>query len=95
MEERIADHVENQVERYRDILERARSGASRWLEMLHVRLDSLQRLIASFSPDAVLKRGFAIITDKTGRLIAARKQAKRGLEVAIRLHDGSVDATIH
>ncbi|HVM90822.1 MAG TPA: exodeoxyribonuclease VII large subunit [Verrucomicrobiae bacterium] len=94
LDERIAGEVERRVELYRDTLERAQSGAARWLEMLRVRLDSLRRLITSFSPEAVLKRGFAIVTDQAGDVISSVKDAKPGLAVAIRLRDGEAGARI-
>ncbi|MCK9361554.1 exodeoxyribonuclease VII large subunit [Patescibacteria group bacterium] len=94
LEQGIAASVENLIEGHKETLTRFESAADRWLEMFRLRLDGLHRLIASFSPEAVLKRGFAILTDKAGDVVASIKDAKPGMPIAIRLRDGSVDGRI-
>ncbi len=94
LEQGIAGSVENLIEGHKDTLTRFESAADRWLEMFRLRLDGLHRLIASFSPEAVLKRGFAILTDKGGDVVASVKDTKPGLPIAIRLRDGTVDGRI-
>lgn len=94
LEQGIVESIEGAIERHRDTLEHFEVVAQRWLELFRVRLDGLHRLIASFSPEGVLKRGFAILTDKAGEVIGSVKQAKPGMPVAIRLRDGSVDGRI-
>lgn len=90
----IAESVEQILERHKDTLTRFESAADRWLEMFRLRLDGLHRLMASFSPEGVLKRGFAIVTDKAGEVVSSVKRVKPGMSVAIRLRDGTVDGRI-
>ncbi|MEI7511859.1 MAG: exodeoxyribonuclease VII large subunit [Candidatus Uhrbacteria bacterium] len=90
----MMDSLEDLVEGYRRTMQRAQDGATRWIEAFRLRVDSLIRLIASFNPTAVLKRGFAIVLDKNGDLVSSTKAAKPGLPVSIRLRDGEVDARI-
>lgn len=94
LEQGIAQSVEGVIEKHRDTLDHLESVAERWLELFRLRLEGLQRLIASFSPEGVLKRGFAILTDKAGEVVSSIKQAKPGMPVSIRLRDGSVDGRI-
>jgi len=94
LEENILENIEGILSEHQDILSRFEVAAGRWLEMLRLRLDGLHRLIGSFSPEGVLKRGFAIVTDKKGDLITSKKQAKPGTPIGIRLRDGEVDARI-
>jgi exodeoxyribonuclease VII large subunit len=74
--------------------QRVENGLATWRSGLLDRILALHRLVASFNPDAVLKRGFAIVTNQAGAVVASVKDAKPGLPVAIRLRDGSVDARI-
>ncbi len=74
--------------------QRVEASLAAWRGGLLDRLIALNRLVTSFNPDAVLKRGFAIVTSQTGAVVASVQDAKPGLPVAIRLRDGSVDARI-
>ncbi len=74
--------------------QRVENGLSSWKGGLTDRIIALNRLVASFNPDAVLKRGFAIVTDANGGIVASVREAKPGLAVGIRLRDGSVGARI-
>ncbi len=66
----------------------------RWFEGLRTRMDSITRLIRSVDPKTVLKRGYAMIMDKKGKVKTDVVSMKAGDVVSIRLHDGSRDATI-
>jgi exodeoxyribonuclease VII large subunit len=94
LEQTIAQVMEEMMETRLEILARFETAAARWLEMVRLRLDGLHRLIASFAPDAVLKRGFAIVSNTAGDVITSIKQAAPGLAIRIRLHDGVADGRI-
>lgn len=66
----------------------------KWFEGLRARIDSMTRLMRSVDPKTVLKRGYAIIADKKGRVKTSAASMRAGDTVSLRLHDGSRDATI-
>ena len=53
----------------------------------------IQRLESS-GPDSILKRGYALIEDKNGKLIASVSGLVPDQTVKIRFHDGSKEAKI-
>ncbi len=57
-------------------------------------LQAVTRLADSLSPDATLKRGFAIVTDATGGLLTAADQARRAQSLRLRFADGTIAAQV-
>ncbi|MEK7473745.1 MAG: exodeoxyribonuclease VII large subunit [Patescibacteria group bacterium] len=94
MEADITETLLQRISLEREIVLRATTGADRWLETFRTRVASLLRLISSFNPEAVLKRGFAILAAPDGSLVTSVARAKPGLGVLVRLHDGAVNARI-
>jgi exodeoxyribonuclease VII large subunit len=66
---------------------------SHYLTFLHKHIDSLERRLHTLSPDAVLKRGYSLVSHK-GELVARAGELDSGDEIAVRFHDGSVPATV-
>jgi exodeoxyribonuclease VII large subunit len=94
LETSIVDALEGIIEQRKDIIINATTGAERWLEMFRLRIANLLRLVASFNPEAVLKRGFAIVRGADGSVITSVDAATPGLPVTIGLRDGVVGARI-
>lgn len=69
-------------------------SAKRWYVALKDQLIQTERLLHSFDPTAVLRRGYAILLTKEGRALTRTDQAKIGEEIEIRLQDGKIPATI-
>ena len=67
----------------------------RRVEQGQQRLDALARLAGSLHPEAPLKRGFARITDASGKTILSRDAAIKAGEVGLRFADGEVGASVH
>lgn len=67
----------------------------RRVEQGEQRLDALARLAGSLHPEAPLKRGFARVTDASGKTIFSRDAAIQAGDVALRFADGEVGATVH
>jgi len=65
---------------------RLRAGRARLGEDA-ARLDGL-------SPLAVLRRGYAIATDRDGRVVRGVEEVVVGQSLGVRLHRGSLDATV-
>ncbi len=78
----------------RDTIDRATTGAERWLESFRLKVASLLRLISSFNPEAIVKRGFAIVSDAQGNILSTIEKLKPGTSVSIRLRDGEAGAMI-
>jgi exodeoxyribonuclease VII large subunit len=58
-------------------------------------LEIMAERLASFDPRAVLKRGFAIISDLEGKIISSIEQVKLGQEIQTRLIDGTINAQVN
>lgn len=67
----------------------------RRVEQGQQRLDSLARLAGSLHPEAPLKRGFARVTDASGKTILSSDAAIKAGEVGLRFADGEVGASVH
>ena len=67
---------------------------SRRVEQGQHRLDALARLQGSLHPEAPLKRGFARVTDTSGKTIMSRDAAMKAGEVSLRFADGDIDASV-
>ena len=55
-------------------------------------LDRMWRLAASLNPEAVLKRGYAIVRDGGGNVLVSADQARHQPRLSIQFADGVVDA---
>jgi exodeoxyribonuclease VII large subunit len=64
------------------------------LNLKYSRLESLEKRLSSLSPDAVLKRGYAVINRKSGGLVTSARQASSGDEISIQMHDGDFPAVV-
>ncbi len=94
LEQGIGDVLLDRIREGRELMERVTSDAERWLASFRDRVAALLRLIASFSPEAALKRGFAIVRTAQGDIVASVKAAKAGMPVDLQLRDGVVGARI-
>jgi exodeoxyribonuclease VII large subunit len=79
---------QRQAERVRGELLRLR------LEQAHQRLDALGRVLRSLDPRSLLKRGYALVTDRAGSLIATTSGAKAAGSVIMNFADGEVTAQV-
>ncbi len=65
-----------------------------WLRDLQERIQSRTRLLASFDPTAVLKRGYAILRTESGHALTSVKSLKTGQNATVALHDGDASVTV-
>lgn len=94
LEQGIVGSIQSQIDEGRRLVELATTGAERWIQNFRTRVASLLRLIASFDPKSVLKRGFAIITAEDGSIVTSVKKTKAGMPIGLQLRDGTVNARI-
>ncbi len=72
------------------------AGVSRRLQGLRHRLELAAQAVAAASPDAILGRGYALVTDAaSGRYVTSARQVRRAQEVRVRLHRSSFSATVN
>lgn len=76
-----------------DFKERFLAGANELLEQARDNLDEIRRIVKSYNPSTVLKKGFAIITQK-GKLIIDPKELKTNSEIETILKTEKIISTI-
>lgn len=57
-------------------------------------LDQLWRVAQSLNPSNVLERGYALVTDRNGKVITSATKAKSAASLRLRFGDGEVDARL-
>ncbi|MFZ2803992.1 MAG: exodeoxyribonuclease VII large subunit [Patescibacteria group bacterium] len=70
------------------------SAVATWVKRLGEELSSNVRLLASLDPNAVVKRGYAILKGADGKSLTSVKQLSVGANVRISLKDGDAGATV-
>lgn len=61
------------------------------LNLLRLGVESLDRNLESLNPDAVLERGYSVVTSvANGKVISAYNQVDKGEEISIKLHVGNL-----
>jgi exodeoxyribonuclease VII large subunit len=64
------------------------------LSLEHARQAGLHSRLTSLNPQAILERGFAVVTSPDGQVVRRTDQAQAGQTVHIRVSDGSFPATV-
>ncbi len=77
-----------------ELASRAARGLFHRLQLQHVQLSGLERRLAALNPQAILRRGFAILTRPDGRLVSRAAQAHAGDRLAVHLSDGKFSARV-
>jgi len=70
------------------------SRLERWQEKSVERLELLDRLIRCHQPEAVLKRGYAIVRDAAGTALSSVQSVQVGADVSIQFKDGKLKTTV-
>lgn len=70
---------------------------SEWHSALQAKSADLARLAASLAhlnPEAVLARGYSVVTDSTGKIVRDSNSLEPNSRIAVHLHRGRLDATV-
>ncbi|MFZ3071137.1 MAG: exodeoxyribonuclease VII large subunit, partial [Anaerolineaceae bacterium] len=87
--------VQNALQRQDELRERLDRAVQSQLKARAFRLENAASRLTSLNPADVLRRGYAIITDKvTGQVISRTTQVTAGQSVHLRVQDGSIPAQI-
>ena len=68
-----------------------------WRTNLHAKSTDLARLAASLTllnPDAILARGFSIVTDKAGSILRDSRNLEPNDHIVVSFRSGRVEATV-
>ncbi len=96
IEETFFIMIQPVLARFDDLKEGLLNSFSRTVTEKRYQLDSALRELKAVSPQSILERGFAIVTDaESGKTILSADEAEACCNAAIRFHDGTVSATLN
>jgi len=89
--ERYSSLIENEEKKIDELLKMIFVQQHHKLNLLSLWVDSLSSNLDALSPDAVLKRGYSVVTSvASGKVISASDQVNQGEEINIKLHVGNL-----
>ena len=91
--ELVTGRIDLQKERLSDRTARLNRVSLLTVGQKRKQLDAASRLLESLSHKGVLKRGFALVRDRNGKLIRRAKQINPGSPLSLSFEDGSISAT--
>lgn len=95
LEESFFILIQPSLSRFDDLKEDLLSSFSDRIREQRHRLDSSMKELFAVSPQAILERGYTIMTEKlSGKLISSAADAKPGSDAVIKFHDGTADVSI-
>lgn len=89
---RLIEHGRSRLVSETRALDRSVKGL---LKSLAARFDQARSLLESFSYERVLERGFVLVHDDRGALVASAAEARAGMALDLRFHDGHAAATVN
>ena len=81
-------------QKFEVIAPRVSEMEERWQVSLNERIESYLRLLASFDPTAVVRRGFAIVRDADGQVRTSAQGVKPGERLTLAMRDGTVKTRV-
>jgi len=85
--------IEIERQRLDELSRRGNAMQVHRMELAHARLKGLENRLAALSPQAVLQRGYALVT-KNERVVFSRSQVREGDALHVRVRDGEFDAYV-
>jgi exodeoxyribonuclease VII large subunit len=92
--QRLLALIEQRDERLEGVRNRLATAGGRALADAERHVVQLGRMLESYSYENVLKRGYALVLNGEGHLVAAAADAHSGDAVTLRFHDGERGAVI-
>jgi exodeoxyribonuclease VII large subunit len=86
--------IRSDRQRVDEYTRRARSALAHSLLLQRTRLASLEQGLAVLNPQAVLRRGYAIVTMPTGNVVRSVEQVQSGDHLQVRVADGQFGAQV-
>ncbi len=89
---RLIDVINGFFERLDDRSERLKNSISFYMKNKINQIDTLSKLLKSYSYNAVLERGFSLITDNYGHILSSAAVAQATPIITVAFSDGQIDA---
>ena len=90
-----ARRLQTEAQRLDELTRRATRALNHRLVLEAAHVSGLSRRLESLSPLGVLKRGYAVVTNRSdGKIIQAAKAAPAGSDLHVRLADGELDVRV-
>ncbi|MFQ3307376.1 MAG: exodeoxyribonuclease VII large subunit [Candidatus Midichloriaceae bacterium] len=89
--ERLVSNKEDEVMRYKWQIEKLLQNR---LDIINNHLISMKKLLFSYNPQNILKKGYAIITDKDGDILKSSKQDCYDTSIEIKFYDGIIKGVL-
>ena len=96
-ENQLQDHVRSARAEFEAVMsdfERCLMGFDARVQRLVGAVERDERLLKSFDPQGVLRRGYAIVRGPDGRILREAEAVDRGEAIAVQLSKGSLGATV-
>jgi exodeoxyribonuclease VII large subunit len=87
--------IQNYRQRLDESLRLADVAAMHRLEIHRSRLENLEMRIFSLSPEAVLRRGYAIVRKKQGEYVVSAQNVSPDESLTVQMHDGEFPVTVN
>ncbi len=88
-------YLDHQMERLKDLSRVLKKAVNHCLDIKRLSMKELHGRLSTLSPDATLKRGFALVTNKSdGRLVTRVRDTTAQMPIRIQVSDGSFQATV-
>ena len=89
------NRILNDRQRLDDRLHRATTAMKHNLALTRASSQRLALALRAYSPDAVLERGYALVTrNRDGKLVSSTSMVKDGDQITVRVKDGGFDAEV-
>ena len=80
--------------RFADLQRRFATLPPRFLSDAKQRFGRMEGILRVLGPDATLRRGYSITTDKNGKVVRSIVRVKRGIRLHTRVTDGDIESEV-
>ena len=87
--------IRSDRQRVDELVRRLESSVAHRIELQHAQLKGIEQQLLALNPQAVLARGFAVVSKKDGKLVSSHKDVAVGEKLRVLVADGEfgVDVT--
>lgn len=91
---RLDRQVEQELERFSWMRQRLLQGINQELQQANQHLELLQEKLVTLDPEAVLKRGYAVVRNQNGEIVRSRGKLNVGDELLVKLSEGEIKVEV-
>ena len=82
------------LNRYANARENLVKNMNDRIKDLRVQIQNQKTILENASPDTILKRGYSMVTDSSGKIIRSASQVIAGNEIVIKPAEGKISAIV-